>query len=335
MKYYKIMFFMSMIMGTLITVSSYSWLSMWLGLEINLMSIIPLLTNYKNQFASESALKYFITQALASTIFLFSVLLLMKKTEQISFKVNNAIMTIMYSSIFLKMGAAPFHMWFPEVLEGLSWLNCLIMLTWQKIAPMIVIMNNFMFNMFFMTIIVISLIFSSILGMNQISMRKIMAYSSINHIAWMLSSMFHSKIIWMIYFIIYSLITTSIIIILKKFKILFISQISFSKNNKLSNLILSANIFSLAGLPPFLGFFPKWLTINYLIMEKNYFLSLSLVMFTLISIYFYLRLTFSMITLSKTETTIKINSTTSFIIILFNTLLMFGLIFSTLILNNL
>nr|QRG31135.1 NADH deshydrogenase subunit 2 [Chrysochares punctatus] len=335
MKYYKIMFFMFMIMGTLVTVSSYTWLSLWLGLEINLMSIIPLLTNHKNQFASEAALKYFITQALASSMFLFSMLLLMTKTEQISYWLNNTMMMILYSSIFLKMGAAPFHMWFPEVLEGLSWINCLMMLTWQKIAPMIVIMNNFKFNLFIVAVIFFSLLFSSILGLNQVSMRKILAYSSINHIAWMLASILHTKIIWTVYFFIYSVISTSIVLILKKSAISFIGQINFSKKNEFNNLFLSASILSLAGLPPFLGFLPKWLTINYLIMEKNYFLSMMLILLTLPPIYFYMRLTFSSVTFSTIKSSMKDNSANNFFVIFINILPMFGLIFSTLILNNL
>nr|AYP72685.1 NADH dehydrogenase subunit 2 [Chrysodinopsis sp. EMHAU-1507081] len=334
MKYYKIMFFLFMTFGTLITISSYTWLSMWLGLEINLMSIIPLLTNYKNQYASESALKYFITQALASMIFLFSILILMKKVEQLTNWPNNMILMMMYSSIFLKMGAAPFHMWFPEVLEGLSWMNCMIMLTWQKIAPMVIMMNNFKFSLFVMTVIVSSLIFSSILGLNQISLRKILAYSSINHIAWMLSSMFNTKIIWMIYFLIYSIVTMSTILILKKFMISYINQISFSKENKMENLILSANILSLAGLPPFLGFLPKWLTINHLIFDKNYFLAFILVFFTLLAIYFYLRLTFSSISMATVQSVIKLNENMKFYTIFLNIILASGLILSTLILNN-
>nr|AXS66279.1 NADH dehydrogenase subunit 2 [Chrysomeloidea sp. 1 KM-2017] len=328
-------FFIFMITGTMITLSSYSWFGLWLGLEINLMSIIPLLTDTKNKFPAEAALKYFITQVIASLIFLFSSIMVMTKEEQISSMPMNLIMMMMYSSIFMKMGAAPFHAWFPEVLEGLNWMNCLIMLTWQKIAPMIILMNNFMLNKFIMMVIVSSLIISSILGLNQISMRKILAYSSINHIAWMISSMFQTKMIWFIYFTIYSLISIAIILLLNKNKILFISQMNIYKNNKLENLIISANLFSLAGLPPFIGFFPKWLTINSLIMQKMYFLTTILIMFTLISLYFYLRITFSNLTFSSSETSTKMNYLHNFTIMIFNILMILGLALVTLMMNSL
>nr|AWN56263.1 NADH dehydrogenase subunit 2 [Glena unipennaria] len=187
------------------TISSYSWFSMWMGLEINLLSITPLLTTSKDKFSSEATLKYFMTQVLASMILLFSIMMILNFDEQTPNNQNLFFMLPMYTSIFIKMGAAPFHFWFPEVMEGLSWNNCLIMMTWQKIAPMIILINNLNLSTMIIIIVIISSSISSILGLNQISMRKILAYSSINHIAWMITSMLSMKLIWLIYFCIYSI----------------------------------------------------------------------------------------------------------------------------------
>nr|YP_003097164.1 NADH dehydrogenase subunit 2 [Psacothea hilaris]ACR44353.1 NADH dehydrogenase subunit 2 [Psacothea hilaris] len=331
--FFKILFFCSMIFGTLITISSYSWLSMWMGLEINLLSIIPLLSDSKNLYPSESALKYFITQALASSILLFSIILSLNLKEFLPNEINFLTM-IMNSALMLKLGAAPFHAWFPEVLEGLSWYNCLLMMTWQKIAPMILILYNCKLTMFMVMIILFSTIFSGILGFNQISLRKILAYSSINHISWMLASMLHAQMIWFIYFIIYSIITFNIVIILHEFQIFYLAQLFNSLNSsKLIKFTFLMNFFSLGGLPPFLGFFPKWLVINNLVSNQFYSLSILLIVFTLITLFFYLRISFSTLMINTNETLIYLVPKMNFKFFFINFITLSGLLACTLILN--
>nr|YP_010040744.1 NADH dehydrogenase subunit 2 [Basilepta fulvipes]QOZ40922.1 NADH dehydrogenase subunit 2 [Basilepta fulvipes] len=335
MKFYKLMFTLTMIMGTLITISSYSWMSMWMGLEINLLSIIPLLKSLNNQFPAEAAFKYFIVQSVASTSFLFSMILNYNLIEQMNYFFNSTINMIFYASILTKIGAAPFHAWFPEVLEGLSWEKCFIMLTWQKIAPMIIILQNFKFNFIILTVIIMSSFTGSILGLNQISLRKIMAYSSINHISWMMASIPSTKIIWFIYFLIYTLISLAIITTLKSLKFYFLHQLSFYNNNKILNLLLSLNFLSLGGLPPFLGFFPKWLTINFLVLTNNFFIALMLIILTLISLFIYTRITFSSMTfLNKNFQTKEISKPSSLLIKL-NFMILSSLMFCPIMLNYL
>nr|AND96707.1 NADH deshydrogenase subunit 2 [Digitonthophagus gazella] len=284
------MFSSTLIFGTLISISSYSWMGMWLGLEINLLSIIPLMSNTKNSMASEAAMKYFITQTLASTILLFSIILM---SLDFSYIMNNFYLTMMFNtSLFIKMGAAPFHFWFPEVMEGLSWTNSFIMLTWQKIAPLVLITyTNFQSMPYLILIIIMSSIFSGILGLNQTSMRKILAYSSINHLSWMLASMLFFETIWIYYFITYMIITFNIIIILSKFNIFMLSQLFLSINHyPLIKFFFMLNFMSLGGLPPFLGFMPKWLTIQILIKMNLFSLSLIVIVMTLITLFFYMRI---------------------------------------------
>nr|WDE20739.1 NADH dehydrogenase subunit 2 [Callimerus inbasalis] len=293
MKFYKLLFFIFMIIGTLISISSYSWFGMWMGLEINMISIMPLFSNTNNMYSSEASIKYFLTQTLASMIILFSIIMLSITT--FIFNKSETIFSIMMNSALLtKMGAAPFHFWFPEVIEGLNWNNSLILLTWQKIAPMILMMYNSKISMFFFSIILFCMIISSILGFNQISLRKILAFSSINHIGWMISALLNSKIIWFLYFLIYTIITINIIYIFKKFKMFFINQlIMIFNSNPLLKTFFILNFFSLGGIPPFLGFFPKWIIINSLTLNSQYLLSFIMIIFTLLTFYFYMRMTFS------------------------------------------
>nr|YP_009995285.1 NADH dehydrogenase subunit 2 [Gymnochthebius lividus]QNP09688.1 NADH dehydrogenase subunit 2 [Gymnochthebius lividus] len=328
---YKMMFLLLMMIGTLISISSYSWFGMWMGLEINLLSIIPLLNNTKNMMANEATLKYFITQVLASTILLFSIITLSSNYLEW----NNNIMMILNSSILTKMGAAPFHFWFPEVMEGLNWMNCLLMLTWQKLAPMILVMYNINMMVFFMIIICLSMLISGLMGVNQISLRKIMAYSSINHIAWMISSMLFLESIWMLYFIIYSIISLNLIFIFKFFNIFYLKQLFLSMNKMFyMKFFFILNMLSLGGLPPFLGFLPKWLTIQILISNNIFMMPLIMLIMTLFTLYFYMRVTFTTLMLSMNEVSYQtINFYKNYILMLFNFITINSLLFSTLIFN--
>nr|AXS66369.1 NADH dehydrogenase subunit 2 [Cucujoidea sp. 12 KM-2017] len=327
-------FFNFLMMGTLISISSYSWFSMWMGLEINLLSIIPLLSSTKNMYSSEASLKYFITQALASIILLFSIIMIMSFTEFLPQNFNEWLIMIMNSSLLTKMGAAPFHFWFPEVIEGLNWMNSLIMLTWQKIAPMILMMYSLNSLFFISMIIVISMLISGLMGLNQLSLRKILAYSSINHIGWMLSTIFMNQSIWMNYFLIYSLTSINIIFILNFFKIFFIQQLFVNLNyNKQIKMFFSFNFLSLGGLPPFIGFLPKWLTIQALVEKNFYLISFFMVIFTLLTLFFYLRIIFNILTLNSSNLILPNLKTKNFFMLWMNSMMLMSLIFSTLIFN--
>nr|WBV77043.1 NADH dehydrogenase subunit 2 [Argopistes sexvittatus] len=329
-KLYKILFFNTLIISTMISISAYSWFSMWMGLEINLLSIIPLLKSDKNIYPAEASLKYFITQTLASIIILFSIIESMYISEYISTNHNYWFMMMMNSALLTKMGAAPFHSWFPEVAEGLNWMNNLILLTWQKLAPMILLMYNLNMFYFLSIIIILSSVISGIMGINQTSLRKILAYSSINHIAWMLASMMNFKMNWFIYFSIYSMINLNIIFMFSSLNIYFISQLLMSlSQNKLIKMIFIMNFFSLGGLPPLLGFLPKWLTIQNLTLNNCYMLSLILIIFTLITLFFYIRLSISTLTFSMQETLIKTNKMNNYFMITLNMINLFGIFICT------
>nr|YP_010563152.1 NADH dehydrogenase subunit 2 [Demonax pseudonotabilis]UYX61158.1 NADH dehydrogenase subunit 2 [Demonax pseudonotabilis] len=332
-KFHKMLFFNTLIVGTLISISAYSWFSMWMGLEINMLSMIPLMINEKNQFSSESAIKYFITQALASSAVLFSIILMSNTKEFTPQNSNFLLLMFMNSALLTKLGAAPFHFWFPEVMEGLNWLNCLILLTWQKIAPMMLIMYNLKMTLFLSMIIIFSSITGGVLGINQMSIRKIMAYSSINHIGWMIASM-NSFSTWLIYFLIYSIISVNIIIIFKENNIFWLSQVSnFLSKSKTFKLTFMMNFLSLGGIPPFLGFFPKWITINLMVEKSFFWLSLILIVFTLITLFFYLRISFLALTINSEENLVSKSKMNLFFSNLTNFFSLSGLIICTMIFN--
>nr|ALO70871.1 NADH deshydrogenase subunit 2 [Rybaxis sp. 1 EF-2015] len=328
------MFINSLIMSTFITISSNSWMGMWIGLEINMLSIIPLMNNIKNSYSSEASMKYFIVQAISSSILMLTMILMIKSMI-FSFYMNMTLNLILNSSILTKMGAAPFHFWFPEIMEGLNWINCFIMMTWQKIAPMILLSYS-MFNIqFLIMIIMFSMVIGGIMGLNQTNLRKILTYSSINHMSWMISSMLLMESIWFYYLVVYSLILSNLILILNKFNIFHMKQFFFlCSKNSLNLYLYSMNFLSMGGLPPFIGFFPKWLIIQNMINENFIFLAYLMIILTLITLFYYIRMMFSTLTLNINEVNfLKNKNNNNFLINLMNFMNIVSLPFCTLLFN--
>nr|AOY40059.1 NADH dehydrogenase subunit 2 [Scolytinae sp. BMNH 1040351] len=301
-KFYKYLFSITLIMGTMVSISSLSWLTAWMGLEMNLLSMMPLMKSFKNKYSSEATIKYFITQASASLVLLLSILIITNSWQSSMTQNHSIYLTEM--ALLLKMGAAPLHFWLPEVVSGLTWPMTMVTLTWQKIAPMILFSYLEPNINLLASVIITSSLVGGILGMNQLCLRKLLAFSSINHIAWMLSTIMFSKSIWLIYFLTYSFINYSLILTLNKNKILFMNQMTkLSPSNKTSKLIFILNFLSLGGLPPFIGFLPKWLTIHVMTQMNMFFTSTILIVSTLIALFMYLRTMFSSMTLSSEEST--------------------------------
>nr|AEZ35037.1 NADH dehydrogenase subunit 2 [Amiota subsinuata] len=303
----KILFFMVLMTGTMITVSSNSWLGAWMGLEINLLSFIPLMSDNSNLMSTESSLKYFLTQALASTVLLFSIILLMLKNNMFIEYNFIYIQMIMLSSLLMKSGAAPFHFWFPNLMEGLTWMNALILMTWQKIAPLMLI-SYFNIKELMMISIIMSVIIGALGGLNQTSLRKLMAFSSINHLGWMLSALNISELVWLLYFSFYAFLSMILSFMFNIFKSYHLNQLfSLYFNSKTLKFTLFMNFLSLGGLPPFLGFLPKWIVIQQLSFNNQMMLLVILMISTLITLFFYLRICYSAFMLNYYENNWLIN----------------------------
>nr|BCD33835.1 NADH dehydrogenase subunit 2 [Geothelphusa grandiovata]BCD33836.1 NADH dehydrogenase subunit 2 [Geothelphusa grandiovata] len=281
------LFFSSLILGIFLSISSPSWFGIWIGLELNMLSFIPLISIKMNSYFSESALKYFLIQALGSTLFILSTCMLLSFPQMSP--------PLLLTSLFLKLGSAPFHFWFPQVMSGLIWPQAIILMTLQKIPPMILI-SYLSMNSGLIQIISLSAILSAIIGalggLNTTQLRKIMAFSSINHMSWMLISISISEMFWTMYFIFYSIISSSIMILFNSLQTFTLSDLmKLNQTNSLHSLLIPFNLLSLGGLPPLAGFIPKWLLIQLLINNKFFFSLIFLLSSALITLYFYLRIT--------------------------------------------
>nr|QTZ20366.1 NADH dehydrogenase subunit 2 [Spodoptera pectinicornis] len=288
----KMFFLFILFFSTLISISSNSWFGCWIGLEINLLSFIPLISNSNNLFSTEASLKYFLTQSIASLNFLFTILI--KLSLMKNFEMNNFLTIMMNSSMLMKMGSVPFHFWFPNIIEGLSWLNSFILMTWQKITPMI-LMSYYMNNYFINIIIILNIIVGAIGGLNQTSLRKLMAFSSINNLGWMIMSISISETLWIFYFMMYSFMISIMCFFFYTLNMYFINQLFINNMNFLIKINILINFLSLGGLPPFIGFFPKWIIINFLINNNMYLMIFIFVMMSLIMLFFYIRISYAAI----------------------------------------
>nr|YP_007316857.1 NADH dehydrogenase subunit 2 [Biston panterinaria]AFQ99220.1 NADH dehydrogenase subunit 2 [Biston panterinaria]ANW36749.1 NADH dehydrogenase subunit 2 [Biston panterinaria]ANW36762.1 NADH dehydrogenase subunit 2 [Biston panterinaria]ANW36801.1 NADH dehydrogenase subunit 2 [Biston panterinaria] len=286
----KMFFLFILIFSTMISISSNSWFGCWIGLEINLMSFIPLISKANNLMASEAALKYFLTQSIASINFLFYII--MKLIFFKNFETNNIMLMMINSSMLMKMGAAPFHFWFPNIIEGLSWFNSFILMTWQKITPMILL--SYYFNKNLLTFsIMLNIIIGAMGGLNQTSLRKMMAFSSINNLGWMISSIMISENLWIFYLFMYSFLISTMCLFFYLTNSYFINQLFILNMKPMIKINLLINFLSLGGLPPFIGFMPKWIIINFLTMNNFYLMTLIFIMMSLIMLFFYIRIIYS------------------------------------------
>lgn len=279
---------MFLILGTLLTISSNSWIFRWLGFEINVISFIPLLIYNLNYKLTEATIKYFLVQALASRILLIFFL----KERIFSYNLFRDFSLLIFLSICIKMGVAPFHIWFPQVAKTINWTIIFILLTWQKVAPLF-ILNIFSNYLFFIIMAISTSYVGAMGGINQNFLKIILSYSSINHRGWLILLSASIIKITCFYFLIYS----SIIFFLRKIRNLLrlksIKDVNTRKLNLLEKIFVSINILSLSGMPPFIGFFIKAFTVFYLLSFFSPIVPTFLIFARLISLVFYIKIFFS------------------------------------------
>nr|YP_009002476.1 NADH dehydrogenase subunit 2 [Ranina ranina]BAO48232.1 NADH dehydrogenase subunit 2 [Ranina ranina] len=290
-------FLILLLLGVLMAISSPSWFSAWVGLELNLMSFIPLIAMKGNYALSEASLKYFLIQALGSSIIIFSSCLLLM--------VPSFALILLLSSLLLKLGSAPFHFWFPQVTEGLNWIQASLLLTIQKIAPMFLI-SYLLLDPLVVFLASLAAIMSAITGalggINQTYLRKLMAFSSINHMSWMIFSLILSELSWFIYFSFYSLISFSVISLFHLTQVYHLSNLfNFRAPLPLPMLVFSLSLLSLGGLPPFSGFIPKWMVVQMMVTGHQIIPLFVLLMSALFTLYFYVRM-FNMFVIKPSPT---------------------------------
>nr|AIN42800.1 NADH dehydrogenase subunit 2 [Chlorestes notata] len=306
--YAKLTFSMSLMLGTAITISSNHWMSAWAGLEINTLAIIPLISKSHHPRAIEAAIKYFLVQAAASTLLLFSSMINAWHTGQWDItQLNHPTSSLLLTTaIAMKLGLVPFHFWFPEVLQGSPLITAMLLSTVMKFPPItIFFLTSQSLNPALLTTMAIaSAALGGWMGLNQTQTRKILAFSSISHLGWMTIILTYKPELTLMTFYLYCSMTGAIFLALNTTKSLKLSMMmtSWTKAPVL-NTTLMVVLLSLAGLPPLTGFLPKWLIIQELSKQEMATSATIIAILSLLGLFFYLRLAYhSAITLPPSPT---------------------------------
>nr|AER41295.1 NADH dehydrogenase subunit II [Crithagra mozambica] len=293
----KLIFTISLLLGTTITISSNHWIMAWTGLEINTLAVLPLISKSHHPRSIEAATKYFLTQAAASTLVLFSSMTNAWHTgqwdiTQLSHPTSSLILT---SAIAMKLGLVPFHFWFPEVLQGSPLSTGLILSTIMKLPPITLLyMTAPSLNPTLLTTLaVLSTAIGGWMGLNQTQIRKILAFSSISHLGWMAAIIIYNPKLTLLNFYLYTMMTAAVFLTLNSIKVLKLSTLmtAWTKVPSL-NAMLLLTLLSLAGLPPLTGFLPKWLIIQELTKQEMIPTATLISLLSLLSLFFYLRLAY-------------------------------------------
>nr|YP_220564.1 NADH dehydrogenase subunit 2 [Mus musculus molossinus]AAT74374.1 NADH dehydrogenase subunit 2 [Mus musculus molossinus]BBA31724.1 NADH dehydrogenase subunit 2 [Mus musculus]BEK71891.1 NADH dehydrogenase subunit 2 [Mus musculus] len=290
--------YFTIFLGPMITMSSTNLMLMWVGLEFSLLAIIPMLINKKNPRSTEAATKYFVTQATASMIILLAIVLNYKQlgTWMFQQQTNSLILNMTLMALSMKLGLAPFHFWLPEVTQGIPLHMGLILLTWQKIAPLSILIQIYpLLNSTIILMLAITSIFMGAWGgLNQTQMRKIMAYSSIAHMGWMLAILPYNPSLTLLNLMIYIILTVPMFMALMLNSSMTINSISLLWNKTPAMLtVISLMLLSLGGLPPLTGFLPKWIIITELMKNNCLIMATLMAMMALLNLFFYTRLIYS------------------------------------------
>nr|WMV00453.1 NADH dehydrogenase subunit 2 [Rhodopsalta microdora] len=316
-----LLYLIFLFLGIMISVSSNNWLGCWMGIEMNMISFLPIMANKMSIYASESMIKYFIIQSMGSSLLLMAIIINMMIDS------NYLIMI----SLMIKIGCPPFHLWYVSVIEGLSWMVCFVLMTVQKIIPL-VILSYLDLNM--SLFIMMACIWGCIGGLGYSSMRKIIAYSSIYNLSWIFSGIMIINYSWLIYYFVYSFTLMAVCYAFDLFNINYINQFIMVSMNFMKSIMMMCIFMSMGGLPPFLGFFPKLIMIYCLLSNNMVFICVILLMTALIILFFYLRIvitTLMMNTISMKMIVIK-SSYSYYVAGMFS---LFGMVFLSLITLNL
>nr|AAS15638.1 NADH dehydrogenase subunit 2 [Urosphena squameiceps] len=293
----KLIFTISLLMGTTITITSNHWITAWAGLEINTLAVLPLISKSHHPRAIEAATKYFLTQAAASALVLFSSMTNSWHTGQwdITQMAHPTSCLILTAAIAMKLGLAPFHFWFPEVLQGSSFTTGLLLSTVMKFPPItLLFMTSHSLNSTLLTYMaILSTAIGGWMGLNQTQTRKILAFSSISHLGWMVIIISYDPKLTLLNFYLYTLMTAATFLTLNSIKALNLPTLmtSWTKTPVLSTMLL-LTLLSLAGLPPLTGFLPKWLIIQELTKQSMAPAATIISLLSLLGLFFYLRLAY-------------------------------------------
>nr|UPP55877.1 NADH dehydrogenase subunit 2 [Paulasterias sp. SS-2022] len=290
----------NILLSIIIVSSSHSWFSVWVGLEMNSLSVLPILCYQFSPRGVESTIKYFLIQAFSAAMILNIALvqLWLVSSWSVSQPLGWFSSVVLTLALSLKLGLFPCHYWFPDVMQGVGFIQGLLLSTWQKVAPFIILVSvaENISNILLVSMGCTSVIIGGWGGLNQVQTRKIMAFSSISHLGWICSVLAYSAYISCVMFLVYIVISSGVFLLNNEFNLYNLSLLSrlVYYNSWVGGLLISS-ILSLGGLPPLTGFLNKFLALECLLANNVLLPCGIMVVGSLFSLFFYLRIGFNSI----------------------------------------
>nr|YP_010026033.1 NADH dehydrogenase subunit 2 [Cyriopagopus hainanus]QOQ36847.1 NADH dehydrogenase subunit 2 [Cyriopagopus hainanus] len=242
------------------------WFLVWVGMEMNMFSFISMVFSKDSWSSLESLFKYFFIQGLSSGTFL----------------------VMMYMGLgleyplMMKMAAGPFFFWFPSVMMGIGWVECFLLMTFQKLIPLFLMSS--MVSVLFMFWGVVGMMIGVVGSYGQQMIKCLMAYSSVNHIGWIMLCFVMEENLWMFYYILYVMVVGMLILYLYDKSIENLSGMKW-----VDMMIFFVLVMSMGGIPPMLGFVMKWVVLEKMV-EMSIVISFIMVFSSLVMIYIYMRM---------------------------------------------
>lgn len=273
----KLLRIVLLVIVSLISFSVESWFFLWVMLEFNLLFFIFYIFE-KNSLVINRIIKYFIIQTFLSMLFLFFLVLR-------NIILRNSLNIIIISwIIYIKIGLFPFHFWLVDVGEGLSWIRFIVFLTLQKLIPLYVLSLMEIYYLEF--IVIINNLIGVIIIYNQNSLRKVLVYSRIIHLTWIIILLNLSRSYWLVYFFIYLVNIIILKLVIKNLEVNNFIQLKYlSIEIKICLIII---FLSLRGIPPFIGFVSK-ITVLLMYFENQKIIFFIILIVSVVRRYIYIR----------------------------------------------
>jgi NADH-quinone oxidoreductase subunit N len=357
------------LLGMMVLPSAANLLMVFMGIEIMSLPIYAMVALWReNESCVEAALKYFITGAVASCLLLYGFSLLYGATGALDFtdikvfleissnKVGYLIplaITFICAGFAFKLGAVPFHMWAPDVYEGAPLPVTMLVATLPKIAIFTVMLRVFAFSLaavsilwskIFLVVAILSIIIGNLVALAQTNIRRLLAYSSISHMGYMLLGIsvandigYSASLFYMMIYVLANLAVFGLLLCINykdKYINLLEDITGVYHALPLFSLLLLIVVFALAGVPPIVGFMAKLSIFNALVQIKLTAVAVVAILFTLLGAYYYISiLKNAYFEKSSGHFSVQISSTGKLILIVNTALLLFlglfpGVVFS-------
>nr|YP_008592465.1 NADH dehydrogenase subunit 2 [Hymeniacidon sinapium]AGP05003.1 NADH dehydrogenase subunit 2 [Hymeniacidon sinapium] len=292
------------VLSSLLLVSSVNWLSIYLAIELQTLTLFILVAiKRESAYSTEGGLKYFVLGAVSSGLLLFGCALLYGLSGQTSVQGLNSCLTadvgkiLITVSLLFKLSVAPFHMWAPDVYDGSATIIAATLATISKIAIFSVLVQIGPVINVVLVCAVFSIICGSIGALNQTKIKRLLAYSGIGHMGFVLFGVaigslesIQASLIYMIIYVIMTICSFSIILSLNLTKNLIVEVSGISRENSVLAFTLALSFLSIAGIPPLAGFLSKWLILLAGISSGYYLICIIVVLSSVIAGVYYVRL---------------------------------------------